>query len=203
MKKILHIISSPKTESSHSLQLGRSIIERLQTVYPGSTVTENKLTDTAFPHLSQDQLTSIFTPEENRTAANKEALRRSDEVINQLLDADIIVIGAPMYNFGIPSSLKAWIDHIVRSGVTFRYDEKGATGMLQDKQVFLAVTSGMLYSEGPLQSLNFVTPHLKAVLGFVGITDITVVHAEGINLPHIKEAALEKALNEMTIAAAV
>jgi FMN-dependent NADH-azoreductase len=119
MKKILHIISSPRGAASFSIKLGNAIVEKLKAEYPGSTVKETDLVNQHFPHLEEAHLTSFFTPAENRTPENIIAVKHSDDAIQDILDADIIVIGAPMYNFTIHSALKAWLDHVVRAGVTF------------------------------------------------------------------------------------
>lgn len=197
MKKILHVISSPRGKASYSIKLGYEIIEKLKTMYPGSTVKETNLVDHHFPHLEESHITSFFTPVENRTAENKEAIRHSDESIRDIMEADIIVIGAPMYNFSIHSALKAWFDHIVRKGVTFSYDSNGPRGMVQGKKVYVALSSGGVYSEGIMQSSDFVTPYIKFMLGFIGITDVTVFRVEGTSVPGIQETAWEKAVSSL------
>ena len=131
------------------------------------------LVNNHFPHIEEAQITSFFTPPLQRTSQNMEALKHSDEAIREVMDADIIVIGAPMYNFNIPSTLKAWIDHIARAGVTFKYDEKGPKGLIEGKKVYLAISSGGIYSEGAMKPYDFGTPYLQMVLGFLGITDIS------------------------------
>src|ERR1700761_7532438 len=123
MKKVLHLISSPRGEASYSIQLGNAIVEKIKEQYADSTITTTNLVQQKFPHLEELLLTSFFTPAEHHTAEQKEAIRHSDEAIKALQEADIIVIGAPMYNFSIHSTLKAWIDHIARAGVTFRYSD--------------------------------------------------------------------------------
>jgi FMN-dependent NADH-azoreductase len=199
MKKILHIISSPRGEASYSIRLGKSIIKKLMASYPGSIVKENILVNKQFPHLEEAQITSFFTPLENRTLQNLEALQHSDEAIREIMEADILVIGAPMYNFNIPSTLKAWIDHIVRAGITFKYDEKGPKGLVEGKKAYVAVASGGIYSEGLMKPYDFVTPYLQSVLGFIGITDVTIVRAEGTSIPHTKDVAIETAINRMVL----
>lgn len=199
MKKILHIISSPRGNASYSIQLGNAIVEKLKAAWPGSTVNEYNVADKHFPHLEEAHITSFFTPPEARTAANIEALQHSDEAIGELFDADIIVIGAPMYNFSIHSSLKAWLDHIARAGVTFSYGEGGPKGLVTGKKAYIAMSSGGVYSEGPMKDKDFVAPYLKAVLGFIGITDVTVVRAEGTSLPGLKDTALEKGISSFAV----
>jgi FMN-dependent NADH-azoreductase len=200
MKKILHIISSPRGKDSFSIQLGNAILEKLKIEYPGSTVTEYDLVKAKFPHLEESHLGSFFTPPENRNPAQLEAVKHSDDAIQQLFDADIIVIGAPMYNFNIHSSLKAWIDHIVRSGKTFTVDSGSAEGLLHNKKVFIAVSSGFIYSKGPMQPMDFVTPYLKTMLAFIGLKDITIFRVEGTALPEVKETALEKGIASIQFA---
>jgi FMN-dependent NADH-azoreductase len=199
MKKILHIISSPRGEASYSIKLGRSIIEKLKTTYPDSIVKEDILVNKQFPHLEEAQISSFFTPPENRTAQNLEALHHSDEAIKEIMEADILVIGPPMYNFGVPSTLKAWLDHIVRAGITFKYDEKGPKGLVEGKKAYLAVASGGIYSEGPMKAYDFVTPYLQSVLGFIGITDLTIVRAEGTSIPQTKDVPIETAVSRMDL----
>jgi FMN-dependent NADH-azoreductase len=197
MKKILHIISSPRGEASLSIKLGNAIIEKIQAAYPGSTVTENNLVNKQFPHLEEAHLTSFYTPAENRTPENLVAIKHSDESIQEILDADIIVIGAPLYNFSIHSTLKAWIDHIVRAGVTFKYDVNGREGLIKGKKVYIAISSGGIYSDGPMKPFDFAEPYLKHMLSFIGMSDITVVRVEGASIPGIQDTALEKGISSI------
>lgn len=199
MKKILHIISSPRGDASMSIKLGNAIIEKLQAAYPDSHVKEHDLLKDRFPHLDEMHIASFFTPEENRSAQNKEAIRPSDEAIQEITDADIIVIGTPLFNFGIPSSLKAWIDHIARAGVTFKYDKNGPEGLVKGKKVYVAMASGGIYSDGPMASYDFAVPYLRSDLGFLGMTDITVYRVEGTMIPTIQDTALEKAVDGILI----
>jgi FMN-dependent NADH-azoreductase len=192
---ILHIISSPRKGASASIQLGNGILEQLQAINPGSTVQVRDLASNPFPHLEEAKLQSFFTPAESRTPEQQEAARHSDEAIAEVQAADVIVIGAPLYNFGIPSTLKAWIDHIARAGITFRYTESGPEGLIKGKKVYVAMSSGGIYSEGPSASYDFVAPYLQAVLGFLGMTDVTVIRAEGLALPGVQDTAVQKALD--------
>lgn len=203
MKKILHIISSPRAEASSSIKLGNAIIEKILESNPNSSVNERHLIKNPFPHLDEAHITSFFTPAESRTSENLIAIRQSDEAIRELMDADYIVIGAPLYNFGIHSSLKAWFDHIARAGETFRYTENGPEGLITGKKVYIAMASGGIYSEGAMQSFDFVVPYLKTVLNFLGMTDVTVLRAEGTSIPGIQETALEKAVDSILIPDAI
>lgn len=199
MKKILHIISSPRGAASMSIKLGNAIIEKIQAAYPGATVTESNLITKQFPHLEESHLAAFFTPAESRSPENLEAIRHSDEAIQEIQDADIIVIGVPFYNFGIHSTLKAWIDHIARAGVTFKYGENGPQGLITGKKVYLAIASGGIYSDGPMQGYDFASPYLKSVLGFLGMTDVSVFRVEGASLPVIQDSALEKGIESILI----
>lgn len=199
MKKILHIISTPKGDASYSLQLGKAIIDKITTAHPGSIVKEINLIEKQVPHLQEAHINAFFTPAENRTPENIENARYSDEAIADIMDADILVIGAPIYNFSIHSSLKTWIDQIVRGGVTFKYDENGPEGLVKNKKVYLAVASGGVYSEGPMQAYDFATPYLKSILGFIGLTDISVFRVEGLAKSELKETALEKAISSIIL----
>lgn len=199
MKKILHVISSPKGDASFSIKLGNAIIEKIKEANPGSLVTELDLSKKHFPHLEEAQLTSFYTPADKRTPENIEAVKHSDEAIAQLMDADVIVIGVPFYNFSIPSSLKAWIDHIARAGITFKYDENGPEGLVKGKKVYIALASGGVYSAGPMQGYDFAVPYLKSVLGFMGMTDLSVFRVEGVAYPHLKDAALQTAVDSIIL----
>jgi len=199
MKKILHLISSPRGAASYSIQLGDAIISKIQATYPGSTVQTTDLVKLRFPHLEESHLNSFFTPADQRTPEHIEAIKHSDEAIRELLDADIIVIGVPFYNYNIHSSLKAWIDHIARAGITFKYDENGPQGLITGKQVYLAVASGGIYTAGPMASLDHAVPYMKTILGFLGMTDVKVFRAEGTSMPGIQDSALQKAVESIVL----
>ena len=192
--KILHLISSPRGNESQSSKLGNAIVKKIQEKHPDSLLQTHDLTTTLFPHLEEVHLTSFFTPEESRTPELLEAVKHSDNAIQELFEADFIVISTPMYNFGIPSVLKAWIDHIVRAGKTFRYTANGAEGLVKNKKAFLSIASGAVYSEGIYKAYDFTEPYLKSILGFLGIIDITTFRIEGIAIPELKETAMPKAL---------
>jgi FMN-dependent NADH-azoreductase len=199
MKKILNIQSSPRGKASFSIQLADAIVSKIIAAYPGSEVETIDLVKMSFPHLEEAHLTSFFTPVENHTLADRVAIKHSDENIHAVKDADILVIGAPMYNFGIHSTLKAWLDHIVRAGQTFTYSEKGIEGLVKGKKVYVALASGGIYSEGLMKGMDFVEPYLRAVLGAIGLTDVTFVRAEGLNVPGVKDNALEKAIASIRV----
>lgn len=199
MKKILNVISSPRGAQSNSIRTAQALIEKLQAKYPGSSVKTTDLVTSQFPHLEASHLASFFTPSDKHTEKDREAIRYSDEAVRDIKEADILVIGAPMYNFTIHSTLKAWIDHIVRSGVTFSVSEKGAEGLIKGKKVYLIISSGWIYTEGPMKAHDYVEPYLRYILGFIGLTDITVLHVEGTLLPEKKEGAMERALDAVEL----
>jgi len=199
MKKILHIISSPKGADSFSVKLGNAIIDKIEAANPGSTVEVKDLTKNPFPHLEEATLAAFYTPAENHTAESREALKNSDQAIAQINDADIIVIGAPLWNFGVPSVLKAWIDHIARANVTFKYSEAGAEGLVKNKTIYVAMASGAVYSSGPYAAFDFVSTYLKGLLGFLGMTDLKVFRVEGSAFPGQAEAALQRGIDSIAL----
>lgn len=200
---ILQVISSPRGGASFSKKLGLGIIEKLQAANPGSTVQVRDLATHPFPHLEEAKLNALYAPVEKRTPEQHEAAKHSDDAIAEVMAADVLVVEAPLYNFGIPSTLKAWIDHIVRAGITFRYTAEGRPeGLVKGKKMYIAMASGAIYSEGPFAAYDFVSPYLKAVFGFVGVTDIEVVRVEGTAMPGVQDTALEKGLASVRIGAA-
>jgi FMN-dependent NADH-azoreductase len=194
MKKILNIISSPRGAQSNSIQLAEALIGRLRTEYPGSIVKTVDVVKVSYPHLEEAHIAGFLTPPDQHSDRERAALQHSEEAIKDLMEADILVIGAPMYNFGVNSGLKAWIDHIVRAGKTFSYSEKGPQGLVTGKKVYLVLSSAGVFSEGPLKEYDFVEPYLRWILGFIGLTDVTTVRVEGLAIPGLKETALEKAI---------
>ncbi|WP_456312519.1 FMN-dependent NADH-azoreductase [Pseudomonas shirazensis] len=193
-KKILNITSSLKGDASFSIKLSNAILEKLEIEYPESNVKTYDLATTPSPYLSGLDLAAFYTPEESHTTEQQQITRYSNEAIKDLLESDVIVIGVPMYNFGIPAVLKGWIDQVARAGKTFSYGEAGPKGLATDKKVYLAIASGAIFSNGPYKSYDFSEPYLRAVLGFLGMTDITVFRVEGTAIPDFAEGALPKAL---------
>ncbi|SHM45793.1 FMN-dependent NADH-azoreductase [Chitinophaga jiangningensis] len=193
MKKILHIISSPRTAHSASRKLGNAIVEKLTAKYPGSTVSVRDLAKDPLPHLDEAHIASFFTPAENRTVEQLATIRYSEEAVEQLLEADTLVIEAPMYNFTITSTLKAYFDHITRAGITFKPRGQGLLpeGLLKDKEAYIVTSSGGVYSEGDLKNYDFVEPYVRSFLSVIGIRVAGVFRAEGQSLVG-PEAALEK-----------
>jgi FMN-dependent NADH-azoreductase len=180
MTQILVIESSANLASSVSRDLTKAFLAGYKTAHPDVSVVTRDLVSDPVPHLGVDLIGGFFGKPEELTGAQKTAIAVSDTLIDQIEAADIITIGAPMYNFSIPSSLKAWIDHVLRAGRTFRYTENGPQGLVTGKKVVLLLASGGVYSDGPYKPYDFQETYLRGVLGFIGLTDVTVVRAEGL-----------------------
>jgi FMN-dependent NADH-azoreductase len=200
MKNILVIESSPRGNDSLSYQLAEVIVVKLKEKNPGVSVKVHNLNKDPLPHLNESHLAAFFAPPEKHTSADKAAIRHSDAAIAEINEADAILISVPMYNFSIPSSLKAWIDQIVRAGLTFKYGASGQPeGLIKGKKVYLAISSGGVYSDGPMKAYDFVEPYLRGVLGFLGMTDISTFRVEGTSIPGVKETALAKGVESVQI----
>ena len=180
MSHVLHIQSSPNLTGSVSRDLSADFVARHRKAHPDDAVTTRDLVSGHMPHLGVDLLGGYFGKPEALTPEQSGALRLSNGLIDELLAADLIVIGAPMYNFSVPSQLKAWVDHVVRAGRTFQYTEQGPKGLVSGKRAVLCLASGGVYSEGPFKTFDFQENYLRAILGFIGIADVSVVRAEGL-----------------------
>jgi FMN-dependent NADH-azoreductase len=179
MATLLHLDSSP-LESSVSRELTREFVKTWQLAHPGSTVAYRDLAKAVPTPLDAGWIYAAHTPENDRSAEQKAALSLSDELIAELEQADEYVIGVAMHNFGVPSSLKLWIDQVTRAGKTFTYSETGAQGLLNGKKATLVVSTGGVYDSGtPASAMNFADPYLKTILNFLGVKDVTVVTAGG------------------------
>ncbi|NIG54244.1 FMN-dependent NADH-azoreductase [Chitinophaga sp. Cy-1792] len=201
MKNILHISSSPRGEASNSILLANRVISNLLEKYPESKVIHNDTVKKDYAHLDSVLQGAYFTLPTDRTALQEEAIQDSEEAVAQLEDADVIIISVAMYNFSIPSALKAWIDHVVRAGKTFSYGNGKPEGLLSsNKKVYLAIASNGVFTEGPLKALDFTEPYLRFILSFIGLTDITTYRIEGAGMPDLKETAVEKGLQQVAVA---
>lgn len=179
MSTLLLIESSVRQRDSVSRQLSEEFVAQWRQANPGGRVLNRDLAREPLPHLDADLLGGWMKPAAEQSAAEQAALARSDQLIEELLAADVLVLGAPMYNFAIPSTLKAWLDHVLRAGVTFKYTEQGPRGLLQGKRAYVLTARGGLYAGGPLDQQE---PYLRQALGFIGIDDVQFVHAEGLNM---------------------
>lgn len=175
--RVLEVSASGRNAGSASRELSRDLIEALVDRYGNVDMHRRDLSD-GVPFVDEAWIEANFTPDESRTDRHRESLAFSDSLVAELKEADILVIGLPLYNFTIPASLKAWIDMIARARVTFRYTESGPEGLLEGKKAYLVVATGGVPVGSPV---DFATPYLKHALGFIGITDVEIVAAEKLN----------------------
>jgi FMN-dependent NADH-azoreductase len=177
--KILQIKSSVFSGNGQSSRLGDEFVALLRQQNPGAQVVERDLVAEPVPHLDGARVAAFFAKPQERSAEQKALAAYSDALIDELRRADVIVLGLPMYNFAVPSQLKAWFDHIARAGETFKYTDKGAVGLLTGKQAYVLATRGGVYAGTPN---DWQTQYVRFFLGFIGITDVQFVYAEGLAL---------------------
>ena len=170
---ILHINTSARTNGSQSRELSAKLVARLRR--PETTVTHRDLGATPPPAVTEDWVNANFTPDQDRTSAQNEILALSDELIAELEAADTLVLGVPIYNFGVPAAFKAWVDMIARARKTFKYTENGPVGLLEGKKAYVIIASGGTQSGS---EIDFATPYVRHVLGFVGIHDVSIIAAD-------------------------
>ena len=187
--KLLHIDSSVLGNNSVSRQLTRQIVTEWLVAHPGTSVDYLDLATSAPSHLSVDSLGFRLGPQgESLTDVQRQENTLSEALVTQFLAADVIVVGAPLYNFSIPSQLKAWIDRVAQAGRTFAYTEKGAVGLAAGKTVIVASSRGGVYSTSDAgRALEHQESYLQTVFGFFGITDVRVVRAEGVAMGDAKK----------------
>jgi FMN-dependent NADH-azoreductase len=189
MQKALVLNSSASGEQSVSRTLVAYAVERLVAAYPNLGVTYRNLDTDPVPHLVASTLAGVRSTPVSDRELDAQAL--SDRLIGEVQAADILVIGAPMYNFSIPTTLRAYFDHILRPRVTFSYTEAGPQGLLTGKTALIIESRGGLYSEGPAKALDFQEPYLRQLLNFIGITEVTFIRAEKVSFgPEARELAL-------------
>ena len=175
MKNILLITSSPRGEMSHSTKLAKELASDL-----GGNLTVRELWRESLAPIGPAFVQAIFTPEPSRTADQRSHLALSDEAVAQIATADVVVVAAGMINFGMPASLKTWIDLITRSGVTFRHSESGAEGLLTGKRLILVLAAGGVYTSAPRDAMDHLESALRLNLGFIGLTDVSTVWIDGL-----------------------
>jgi FMN-dependent NADH-azoreductase len=176
---ILQINASARREGANSTRIANSIVARLQSANVAANLSLRDLAVNPHPVLDESALGALFTPAEKRSPEQAARVALDDALIAEVQAADVIVLGVPMYNFGVPVQLKNWIDAIARNSVTFRYTEKGPEGLLKGKKVYLGLARGGRYRGTEADSQ---VPYLKTVLGFLGITDMHFIYAEGLNM---------------------
>ena len=195
MSRLLFVTSSVFGAQSKSRLIGGEFVAAWRKAHPATTVVERSLSAESMPHLTQETIAAWSLPEDQRSPRQRETAAFADAIIAEVEAADVVVIAAPMYNFAVPSTLKAWIDHLARAGRTFRYTAAGPEGLLTGKKVFIVTGRGGVYSgESPARALDFQEPYLRTVLGFLGLTDVSFIHVEGLALgPDSAASALERA----------
>jgi len=192
---ILQVNSSARTEGSHSTKLANALVERIRADNSGATLTVRDLSRT--PHLPLDESTlqALFTPVDQRTPEHAARVALDDALIAEIQAADVVVLGVPMYNFGVSAQLKNWIDAISRAQVTFRYTANGPEGLLKGKKVYVALTRGGLYRNTPSDTQ---VPYLQTIFAFLGMTDVQFVYAEGLAMgPAAEQNALASAHSQI------
>lgn len=202
MTNILIIDSAATGGTSVSRKLTGELADRLGERGPAIQIVRRDVGETPVPHLTADTVGAIRgAPAE--TEAGRTALALSDTLVAEVKAADILVIGAPMYNFGMASTLKAWFDYILRAGVTFRYSEAGPEGLITGKRAIVIESRAGLYSEGPAAVMDHQEPHIRTLLGFMGIKDVTFVRAEKLAFgPEAASAAIAEAVEKLATFAA-
>jgi FMN-dependent NADH-azoreductase len=207
MSTLLKIDVSPRGDHSISRKLSNHFATEWQSNHVGGTIVTRDLATTKIPYVDLPWIAGAFTAPDQHTAEHKAALKVSDELTDELLAADEIVVSTPMYNFNLPAALKAWIDHVVRLNKTFSFGADGLKGLAAGKKLTIIIASGSESTAGsPLESYNTQGPYFRIVFGFIGITDITIIHAGGTN--KVAQGAvtapifLEPFIHEVDLAAA-
>ena len=191
MTTLLQINASIHADHGQSSQLATRFVQAFSHGHPDSRVVVRDLASDTVPHLSAERFAAFLSKPEARTAAQSDVVAYSDALIAELKQADVIVLGLPMYNFGVPSQLKAYFDHIARAGETFRYTANGPVGLLTGKKAYIFAARGGLYAG---TALDTQTNYVRDFLRFVGIEDIEFVYAEGLAIsPESKATGLAKA----------
>ncbi len=181
--KLLRIDASSRIEGSDSRNFANQFQQQWQTKHPDGKVVIRDIVTTNIPHISQQTIEGFYTSQQNFTPKLQEATQLSDRLITELKEIDILLISTPMYNFGVPSALKAWIDHIVRINNTFGVNEDGSFyGMVTHVKAYVITAAGAVYTSNEMQDLDFLTPYLQTVLGLIGITDITFLPLQGTTM---------------------
>lgn len=201
--KLLHLDASILGANSVSRQLTAALVDVVRQKHPDVNVSYRDLAAAPIAHLSGEIVGAAFTPQEDWNATQRSERALTDSLIEEFLAADVVVIGAPMYNFSIPSQLKSWIDRIAAAGRTFAYTEKGPVGLAGGKKVLVASSRGGVYSTEQGQLMDFQEDYLRTVMGFVGISDVQVVRAEAVNMGEDQRASAISAAREAIAALAV
>ncbi len=190
-KRFLRIDASASVNTSNSKKLGDELMGKLEALHPGAIVQQRDLNQ-GMSFIDESWVTANFTPVDQRSEEQQQRLALSDELIDEIRQADHIVLTTPMYNFGIPATLKTWIDLVCRAGVTFQYTADGPVGLIKGKRIDIIITTGGV----PLQSpVDFVSDYLKQVFRFIGIEDINIIAADQMNVD--ADASYQNALDQI------
>jgi len=179
MSKVLIIESSARQQDSVSRQLTQTFISQWKAAHPADQITVRDLAINPVPHLDSNLLGGWMKAADQRNDVEQASLDRSNQLTDELLAADVLVMAAPMYNFAIPSTLKAWLDHVLRAGITFKYTDTGPQGLLTGKRAYILTARGGIHAGA---ASDHQEPYLRQVLAFIGIHDVTFIHAEGLNM---------------------
>ncbi len=193
---LLLIETSPNGEASASREVSRYLVQQLE--HEISQVTKRDLSVDPLPHITGDVVEAAFTASEKRSDRHRELLQQSDAVVDEVIAADVVIISTPMWNFSLPSVLKAWLDHLSRAGRTFSYSSSGPVGLLDaKKKVYFIISSGSRFSSGPFAAWDLATPFLKAVFGFMGVPSVEVIRVEGTNHQIGRDSAVQAAKDQI------
>ena len=189
MTKLLVVDTSPRGDYSISRTMTRRFVAAWRAAHPDGDVTDRDLTETDLPFVTAPWLQAYFTPPEQHSPDMRTALRLSDELVGEVLDADHVVIATPVYNYNVPAALKAWVDHVVRKGLTLGLDGKG---LVTGKTATVLLASGGVYTEGsPIRDRDLATQYLRLILNVIGITDVTVVAGGGAKVVDMGEQTMD------------
>ena len=195
MTKVLLIGSSALGDASVSNRISAELVAELRRLEPGLQLTTRDVGAQPLPHLAPERMGAFAGNTEAPPAAETASL--SEAIIAEVKDADLLIIGSPMYNFGITSTLKTWFDYLLRAGLTFRYTATGPEGLVTGKRAIVVEARGGHYTDGPAAASDHQEPHLKTLLAFMGVTDVTFLRAEKLSIsPEDKAASVEAALHE-------
>ncbi len=181
--KLLRIDASSRIESSDSRKIADQFQQQWQKSNPNGSVLVRDIIKQPIPHIQQTTIEGFYTASEDFTPYLQEATKLSDQLISELTSSNVLLISTPMYNFGVPSALKAWIDHIVRINATFGVSEEGAFyGIVKNVKAYIITAAGAVYDSKEMKALDFLQPYLQTVLGLIGITDVTFIPMEGTTM---------------------
>ena len=181
--KVLCVLAGRRAKASDSRERAHRILDELKAANADVQVSVRDLLQEPLPHLGEEQVVAFFKEPGSLTHQEREALRLSDRCVSELLVADILIIATPMWNFSVPSALKAWVDHVVRVGLTFEMSAEGPRGLLRNKKAIIVTSAGGLYAQGPLEGWDACGGYLKNLLHFLGVSEVEWIRSEGRAMP--------------------